>query len=114
MPTEAEIRKIVDEVIRRDEKTGEHVSGLGHLSYVSYKIDEINKPRRIHTDKGKRCQINYVYTVNVETEFLPHPDRLYGHTYRKMLLLDESGNIIAESKKDEIRKERETEFPGME
>ena len=98
MFSEKNLKDIVDKQISKDEKLGDQAGGSGHMSYVSYSIDEIKKPEKAKID-GKDCwKIEYHYTLTVETEFTYYPDNPpYTYKYGKTIFVDGDGNLISES-----------------
>jgi len=70
MLTEKKIREIVESQIRQDNELGERAGGSGHLSYVSYRVDEII-PRDL---PDGQIEVAYTYTLITETEFTCYPD----------------------------------------
>lgn len=70
MLSKEEIENIVRKQIESDEKTGMQTGGSGHSSFVTYKIDDI-KTRAL---KNNKLEIEYRYTIFVETEFTYYPD----------------------------------------
>lgn len=65
MFTEEQIKEKVHQQIQRDLKTGDQAGGSGHLSYVSYTLDEVHSTE---TEPGK-WEVRYVYSVHILSEF---------------------------------------------
>ena len=107
MFSDSDPRDIVNAKIKEDEDLGEKVGGSGHLGFITYEIDKICKPEGVKTQKGQAWEITYVYTIIVETEFTHYPDNPpYERKYKKTIIVDDKGNIIRESQKEEIGKPR--------
>ncbi|MFX0125228.1 MAG: hypothetical protein ACFFAE_16495 [Candidatus Hodarchaeota archaeon] len=103
MFTEKEISEIIKDKIELDENLGEQVGGSGHLGYKSFKIDHINKPKKIITATDKTWRITYTYTLSVETEFTYDPDNPpHEYKYKKAIILDKRRKIIDESPKEAL------------
>lgn len=91
MLTEKKIREIVESQIRQDNELGERAGGSGHLSYVSYRIDEII-PRDL---QDGRTEIAYTYTLIIETEFTYYPDNPpYEDPRSGIVIVDASGKEV--------------------
>jgi hypothetical protein len=91
MHTEEEITEIVKRKIEADEKLGDQAGGSGHLGYVSYTIDEI-KTRPL--PQGN-IEIQYAYTLIVETEFTVYPDNPpMEYPKNTVLVIDNDKNIV--------------------
>jgi hypothetical protein len=85
MYTEKEIEKRVRQQIESEEKLGEQAGGSGHLSYVSYRIDQITTKKLT----GGKLEITYKYTLIVESEFTYLPDNPpYEYPYTKTMVID--------------------------
>ncbi len=103
MFTESELRNIIRAKISYDENFGEQVGGSGHLGHVSYEIDSINRPERVHTNTGEGWRITYYYILIVETEFTYYPDNPpYEYKYRKTVIVNDKGQIITELPKEVV------------
>ena len=83
MLTKEQIETAVQRQIEKDENLGDQAGGSGHMSYVSYTVDEIGDP--VETDYG--WEVDYKYTVVVTTEFTIEPDNP-PYTYPKV------GNVV--------------------
>ncbi len=68
--TEEKIREIVEAEIQKNEKLGDQGGGSGHISHVSFRIDDINS----RSPDSNRIEISYSYTLMTETEFTYYPD----------------------------------------
>ena len=69
MLSKNDIETIIRNQIESNEKIGEQSSGSGHLGFVSYTLDEYSTAQ-----KQNQIEIDYYYTLFVETEFTFYPD----------------------------------------
>ena len=67
---ENEIIHLIRSKIEADEKLGEFAGGSGHLSDISYTLDEISEPEK----SGEGTIVRYKYTISITTEFTVYPD----------------------------------------
>jgi hypothetical protein len=96
MLSEKDIEELIKKQISKDEKTGEHAGGSGHLSFVTSSIDQtvIKKEEKNH------LVITYWYTISIESEFTCYPDNPpYVNHYKRTIIIDKKGRIINESEK---------------
>ncbi len=70
MLTDEKIKDVIESQIRKTEKLGDRSGGSGHMSHVSFRIDDI-KSRNLD---GGKTEISFSYTLMVETEFTYYPD----------------------------------------
>lgn len=87
MKSKEEIEKIVRKQIEADQKIGIQAGGSGHSAFVTYQINEI-KSKPINKNQ---LEIEYSYTLFVESEFTYYPDNLpqeYPHS-KKIIIQDE-------------------------
>ena len=93
--SETQLKEIVSKKIEIDEKLGEFAGGSGHLSDISYKIDEIQKPIAIEEGDQKKWRISFKYTKYVTTEFTYYPDNPpYEYPSSGTIIVDVKGNVI--------------------
>ena len=93
MFTKEEIEEIIKGKIELDEKLGEQAGGSGHLSYVTYQINDFS----FKEQPPDKIEISYKYSLYVETEFTYYPDNPpYESTYSKIIVIDQNKNIIEE------------------
>ena len=103
MLPKAKIEKIVERVITRDEKLGRSTGGSGHSGYTSYVINTLGNPFKIKYQGKDAWEITYDYTITVETEFTYYPDNPpKEYQYKKAIIIDQNGRIIAEKAKQPI------------
>jgi hypothetical protein len=91
MLSKDKIREIVDGKIQSIEKLGDQAGGSGHLSNVSYIIDEIENPVK----EGDYWKIRYKYRTIITTEFNYYPDNPpYEFPHSNEILIDSEYSII--------------------
>ncbi|MFH1298091.1 MAG: hypothetical protein ABIJ04_12640 [Bacteroidota bacterium] len=91
MLSEEKINRIVEDYIRKTEKLGDLGGGSGHMSYVSFRIDDI-KSRNLD---GGKTEISFSYTLMVETEFTYYPDNPpYEYPASGTLLIESNDQIL--------------------
>lgn len=108
MFSDSELRKIVTSKIKEDEVLGQRVGGSGHLGYIHFAVDEIRKPTKVQVGDVQGWEITYVYTVIVEIEFTYYPHHPpYEYRNAKTIVVDGEGNVIVESQKKAVKRNRE-------
>ncbi len=93
MISREEIENIINAQIKSIEKIGDQGSSSGHMSYVSFQLNDFNYS---NIDSGN-IKVKYSYTKYIETEFTYYPDNppLEYH-YSRLLIIDKSKNIISD------------------
>jgi len=94
MFSDEQIEDIVRRYIESKEKLGTHSGGSGHMSDISYNIDDISEPE----DCEEGCSVTFQYTIVVISEFTVWPDNPPSeHRYAKKIIIDEKGNITEDT-----------------
>ncbi|MHA2226713.1 MAG: hypothetical protein ACXAC8_15990 [Candidatus Hodarchaeales archaeon] len=89
---EAELSKIVEAFINKEENLGEQRGSSGHLSYISYRLDKVGKPKKIRSGVW---EINFTYSLLVETEFSYYPDNPpHEYKHKGTITINEDGKIL--------------------
>lgn len=98
--TMEEIRNVIEEYIRIEEKVGDQTGGSGHLSNKNIKLFQISEP--IPITKNLKS-ISFKYAVFILTEFTYYPDNPpYETHYAQTIIIDNSGKIIEINSKEMI------------
>ena len=88
---EDKIEQAIKQYIESTHKLGDQAGGSGHMSNVSYNIDEFN----FKEQADGNIELMFKYTLITETEFTYYPDNPpYEDHYEKQLLLNRELNII--------------------
>ncbi len=100
-----EIEKLVGSFIEANHKLGDQAGGSGHLSFVSYFINDIKTQELMN---GKKL-VRFSYTISVESEFTIYPDNPpYESHYSMQILVDDKNQIIEEKEIEVESKWKET------
>ena len=95
MFTEEELLQIIKLAIEADENSGDQSAGSGHMSHKSYSVDTLETS----CSDGCKIEIEYSYTVFVETEFTMFPDNPPAEYHKKgKIVLDKDKNMITRVK----------------
>ena len=91
MLTDEQIMLKLEPWLNSREEAGEKAGGSRHLSFVSYKVNEIlNKEK-----KPEGWHIDFSYTQYIETEFTYYPDNPpYEYSGKIKILMTFEGEIL--------------------
>ncbi|MBT4409753.1 MAG: hypothetical protein HOC82_07905 [Bacteroidetes bacterium] len=105
------IYKLVQDKIEAGEKLGSQSGGSGHMGHVSYVIDHIEIDQSKSPDLiNAEWQVDYQYTIFIETEFTYYPDNPpYETKYTQRLFLNHDLIPVKESEKEVLSSSFEPE-----
>lgn len=96
------LSKLAEYIIAKEEKSGTHPGGSGHLADVGVSAECIMQEE---PDKDT-TKVTIIYKKTVVSEFTIYPDNPpYESLYRKTVTTDNRGNIISETEKEYVTTE---------
>lgn len=97
MISKKEIETIIRRQIEKIEKLGDQGSASGHLSNVSYELNDFS----LEEMEDGLIRVGYSYTTYVETEFTYDPDNPpYEYPHERVMIINQNREVLSDVTKN--------------